>query len=93
MSTGYLCWLDKQNTVAACFTPVPVCQAICSKEACSSKHNGEFESEYFFSYLALSVSLLHKDSLTILFTFTPTNPSQSAARAQTPTSCRDVSRL
>lgn len=38
MLTGCLCWLDKENTVGAYFTPVPVCQAVCDK-GFSSKHN------------------------------------------------------
>lgn len=44
MSTGCLCWLGKQNTVAEYFTPVPVCRAVCSKEGFGSKHNGEFDT-------------------------------------------------
>lgn len=84
MSTGCLCWLDKQNTVAAYFTSVPVCQAVCGEERFASKHNGEFDT--VVCYLAQYVPLaeVHKDSLTILSTFTPTTPSRSAPRAPIP---------
>lgn len=47
-----------------------------------------------FSYFAPSVQLAHKDSLTILFTFTPSSPSQSAPRAKkNPTLCKNAYRL
>lgn len=48
MSAGCLCWLDKQNTVAAYFTPVPVCQAVAVKKDSVQKHNGEFDTAVCF---------------------------------------------
>lgn len=65
MSAGFLCWFDKQNTIVAYFTSVPVCQAVCGEEGFSSKHNGEFDTVVCFQLLALSVPLadVHKDTV------------------------------
>lgn len=69
MSAGCLCWLDKQNTVAAYFIPVPVCQAVCGEEGIGSERNGEFDT----------VMCLDSVCLTVLFTFTPTSPLSEGA--------------
>lgn len=44
MSAGCLCWLDKQNTVTAYFTSVPLCQAVLRRRKTRFKHIGEFDT-------------------------------------------------
>lgn len=91
MSAGCLCWLDKQNTVAAYFTPVPVCQAVCGEEGYGSKHNGMFDTVVCF--LAIWLCLFHWQGFIKTVSLSPTSPSQRATMAQSPTSCKDTCEL
>lgn len=58
MSAGRLCWLDKQNTVAAYFTPAPVCQTVSAREGFGSKCIGEFDTAVVFT--AIWFCLFHR---------------------------------
>lgn len=83
MSAGCLCRLDKQNTVAACFTPLPLlCQAVSRrrKKGLGSNTPGSFDTVVHFQ-LVCSVCFPGKtedESLTILFAFA-TSPSPQCA--------------